>query len=82
MSPDAERPADGRRPARYTTAGLLTGLLLGIAWALGGLFGLLAAALLGVIGLAVGRYLDGGLDLSALGELGERAGLGGRGRDR
>ena len=56
-----------------TQLGLLTGLALGIAAAVGGFVGFLVALVLGAAGLAVGRYLDGELDTGD---------LFGRGRDR
>lgn len=49
-----------------TVLGLLTGLALGFAGAFGGLTAFLVVLVLGAIGLGVGRYLDGQLDLSAL----------------
>ncbi|HEX4362266.1 MAG TPA: hypothetical protein VH141_32335 [Pseudonocardia sp.] len=49
-----------------TVLGLLTGLTLGLAGAFGGLTAFLVVLVLGAIGLGVGRYLDGQLDLSAL----------------
>ena len=59
--------------------GLIVGLVLGIAGAFGGFSAFVVVLLLGAIGLLVGRYLDGQLDLS---EFSERSGLTGRGRDR
>ncbi|MFP5020452.1 hypothetical protein [Pseudonocardia phyllosphaerae] len=56
-----------------TQTGLLAGLLLGIAGAIGGFPAFVIALVLGVIGFAAGRALDGELDVSA---------LLGRGRDR
>jgi nitrate/nitrite transporter NarK len=56
-----------------TQTGLLTGLVLGLAGAFGGLGAFLIVLVLGAIGLIVGRALDGQLDLNA---------LLGRGRDR
>jgi hypothetical protein len=56
-----------------THTGLLAGLILGAAAAIGGFSALLIALLLGVIGFVVGRVLDGELDLGE---------LLGRGRDR
>ncbi|GAA1672221.1 hypothetical protein [Fodinicola feengrottensis] len=47
-----------------TQLGLLTGLLLGIAAAFGGFGAFLLVLVLGAIGLLIGRYLDGKLDLS------------------
>nr|WP_210035131.1 hypothetical protein [Pseudonocardia parietis] len=66
-------------PAHNTQIGLLAGLLLGIAGVAGGFGGFLVALVLGAIGLVVGRWVDGGLDIT---ELAERSGLTGRGRDR
>lgn len=57
-----------------TTIGLLAGLLLGLAGAIGGVSGFLLALVLGAIGLLVGRVLDGKLDLGQI--------LSGKGRDR
>lgn len=62
-----------------THVGLLAGLLLGIAGVVGGFGGFVVALVIGAIGLAVGRWLDGDLDLA---ELSERSGLSGRGSDR
>ena len=59
--------------------GLIVGLALGIAGAFGGFSAFLIVLLLGAVGLLVGRYLDGQLDLA---ELSERSGLSGRGSDR
>jgi uncharacterized membrane protein len=56
-----------------TQTGLLAGLLLGLAAAFGGFVAFVIVLVLGAIGLAVGRFLDGELDLS---------GVLGRGRDR
>jgi uncharacterized membrane protein len=47
-----------------TQLGLLTGLILGIAAALGGFGAFLIVLVLGAIGLLVGRFLDGKLDLA------------------
>ncbi|MDI2028872.1 hypothetical protein QFW96_09630 [Saccharopolyspora sp. TS4A08] len=54
-------------------AGVLAGLILGVAAAAGGFTGFLVALVLGTIGLVVGRALDGELDVDE---------LLGRGRDR
>lgn len=67
--------SDTRSHAR---TGLFAGLLLGIAAAVGGFGGFAVALVLGALGLAVGRWLDGDLDVA---ELAERSGLTGRGRD-
>jgi hypothetical protein len=49
-----------------TTLGLLTGLVLGAAAAFGGFTAFIIVLFLGVLGLLVGRLLDGQLDLSSL----------------
>jgi uncharacterized membrane protein len=49
-----------------TRTGLLTGLVLGLAAAFGGFGAFLAVLVLGAIGLLVGRYLDGKLDVARL----------------
>jgi nitrate/nitrite transporter NarK len=49
-----------------THLGLLTGLVLGVAAAFGGFGAFLLVLVLGALGLLVGRYLDGKLNLSAL----------------
>jgi hypothetical protein len=56
-----------------TQTGLLAGLILGFAGAFGGFSAFLIVLVLGVIGLIVGRVLDGQLDINA---------MLGRGRDR
>ncbi len=56
-----------------TQTGLLTGLALGFAGAFGGVGAFLVVLVMAVLGLLVGRVLDGQLDLAA---------LLGRGRDR
>lgn len=56
-----------------THTGLLAGLVLGTAAALGGFGAFFLALVLGAIGFVVGRVLDGDLDLGT---------LLGRGRDR
>lgn len=56
-----------------TQTGLIAGLILGIAAAVAGFTGFLITLALGIIGLVVGRVLDGQL------EIGEFLG---RGRDR
>lgn len=56
-----------------TALGLIAGLALGLAAAFGGFAAFVVVLLLGALGLGIGRYLDGELDLS---------GLGGAGRDR
>jgi len=42
------------------TKGLFVGLLLAIAAAASGFLGFLIAVVLGIVGLVVGHYLDGG----------------------
>ncbi len=49
-----------------STLGLLAGLLLGIAAAVGGFGAFLLALVLGVLGYIVGGALDGQIDVSAL----------------
>lgn len=49
-----------------TLTGLGVGLFLGLAAAAGGWPGFLVALVLGAIGLGVGRWLDGTVDLDAL----------------
>ena len=49
-----------------STIGLLAGLLLGIAAAVGGFWGFLIALVLGVVGYAVGAQYDGEVDLGQL----------------
>ncbi len=56
-----------------SSIGLLAGLLLGIAAAVGGFGGFLIALVLGVVGYAIGGHYDGEVDLGKL--------LGGRRRD-
>ncbi|MGW0518487.1 MULTISPECIES: hypothetical protein [unclassified Crossiella] len=56
-----------------TQTGLLAGLVLGAAGALGGFTAFLITVLVGAIGLVVGKVLDGELDLGE---------LLGRGKDR
>lgn len=48
------------------TAGLLAGLLLGIAAAAGGFTGFLLALVLGAVGYVVGGHRDGEFDAMAL----------------
>ena len=47
-----------------TALGLLTGLLLGLAWTIDGFSGMAVVALLGAVGFVVGRVIDGELDLT------------------
>ena len=49
-----------------TITGLLVGLTLGFAGAFGGFTAFIIVLFLGIIGLLVGRLLDGQLDLSSL----------------
>ncbi|MEU2159504.1 hypothetical protein [Streptomyces sp. NPDC019208] len=49
-----------------TQTGLWTGLVLGLAAAFGGFEAFLVLLVLGTVGLLVGRYLDGKLDLAQL----------------
>jgi hypothetical protein len=49
-----------------TTIGLLVGLALGFAGAFGGFTAFIIVLFLGMVGLLVGRLLDGQLDLSSL----------------
>ena len=56
-----------------THTGLLAGLVLGTAAALGGVGAFFLALVVGAVGFVIGRVLDGELDLNA---------LLGRGRDR
>lgn len=49
-----------------TPLALLTGLVLGLAVVLDGFAGFATVAVLGGLGLLVGRVLDGDLDLSSL----------------
>jgi len=49
-----------------TIIGLLVGLALGFAGAFGGFTAFIIVLFLGIVGLLVGRVLDGQLDLSSL----------------
>jgi uncharacterized membrane protein YeaQ/YmgE (transglycosylase-associated protein family) len=44
--------------------GLISGLILGLAWISGGFEGLVVTAALGIIGLVVGRVVAGDVDLN------------------
>jgi uncharacterized membrane protein YeaQ/YmgE (transglycosylase-associated protein family) len=44
--------------------GLISGLILGLAWVSGGFEGLVVTAALGIIGLVVGRVVAGDVDLN------------------
>lgn len=54
-----------------SSIGLIAGLLLAIAVAIGGFLGLLLAVVLGTIGYLVGGHFDGEIDMSQL--LGRRS---------
>lgn len=47
-----------------TTVGLFTGLLLGLAWVVGGFDAFVGTAVLGGIGFVIGKVAAGQLDLS------------------
>lgn len=47
-----------------TAVGLFTGLLLGLAWVIGGPDAFVGTAVLGVIGFLVGKVASGQLDLT------------------
>ena len=47
-----------------TVVGLFTGLLLGLAWVLGGFDAVVGTAVLGVVGFLVGKVVSGQLDLT------------------
>lgn len=49
-----------------TQTGLISGLILGTAAAVGGFSGFLIALLIGVVGLVIGRILDGELEVGDL----------------
>jgi hypothetical protein len=49
-----------------TVVGLFTGIALGFAGAFGGFTAFVIVLVLAAVGLGVGRWLDGHLDLSAL----------------
>ena len=59
---------------QFAVIGLATGAVLGLAAAFGGFWSFLLVLVLGIVGLIVGRTLDGDLDLTPY--------LGGRRRDR
>lgn len=46
-----------------TVVGLFTGLLLGIAWVVGGFAAFVGVAVLGAVGFLVGKAVSGELDL-------------------
>lgn len=54
-----------------TAVGLFTGLLLGLAWVIGGFDAFVGTAVLGALGFVVGKVVSGQLDLTQY--------LGGRG---
>ena len=47
-----------------TIVGLFTGLLLGIAWVVGGFTAFIGTAVLGLIGFVIGKVVAGQLDLT------------------
>jgi hypothetical protein len=51
---------------QMTSLGLLSGLVLGLAVLLDGFSGFAIVAVLGAVGVVVGRVLDGQLDLGSL----------------
>ncbi len=53
-------------PLSNTTLGLATGIALGFAGAFGGFGAFLLVLLLAAIGLLVGRWLDGQLDVDGI----------------
>ncbi len=61
-----------------TTTGLFTGLLLGLAWVIGGFEAFVGTGVLGVIGFLVGKVAAGQLDLTQY--LGGSSGSSGSGR--
>jgi len=48
-----------------TTVGLFTGLLLGLAWVVGGFEAFVGTAVLGLVGFVVGKVVAGELDLTS-----------------
>ena len=56
-----------------TRTGLLAGLILGVAGSIGGFGAFLITLVVGIVGMLVGKALDGRLDVTS---------LIGRGRDR
>lgn len=46
-----------------TVVGLFTGLLLGIAWVVGGFAAFVGVAVLGAVGFLIGKAVSGELDL-------------------
>ncbi|MEH3034068.1 MAG: DUF2273 domain-containing protein [Aeromicrobium erythreum] len=61
-----ESPLQGVTAMNLSTIGLITGLLIAIAIAVGGFSGFLLAVVLGVAGFLVGGHLDGRFDLVAM----------------
>ncbi|UGT63961.1 hypothetical protein [Nocardia asteroides] len=57
-----------------TTLGLLAGLALGFAGAFGGFGAFVVVLLFGALGLLVGRWLDGELDVAELVRSAQRRG--------
>ncbi|WP_026536485.1 hypothetical protein [Arthrobacter sp. H14] len=55
-----------------TAMGLLAGLILGLVAVFGGFDAFLIVALLGAVGLVIGRVVDGKLDLRELFDRGRR----------
>jgi len=49
-----------------TQTGLISGLILGTAAVVGGFSGFLIALVIGVVGLVIGRVLDGELEIGDL----------------
>ena len=47
-----------------TTVGLFTGLLLGLAWVVGGFEAFVGTGVLGLVGFVVGKVVSGELDLT------------------
>lgn len=47
-----------------TVIGLFTGLLLGLAWVIGGFYAFVGTAVLGGIGFLIGKVVSGQLDLT------------------
>lgn len=57
-----------------TTVGLFAGLLLGLAWVIGGFDAFVGTALLGALGFVVGKVVAGQLDLTQYLDGSSRAG--------
>lgn len=58
----------------YTAIGMIAGLLLGLAWVIGGFDAFVGTAVLGLIGSVVGKVAAGQLDLTQY--LGGNSGVG------